>query len=51
MEHSLVAVHAFLGEMGTFAFLWIFVEILDPDEKRIRRAQKAALSVDTFVPG
>ncbi|NCT02105.1 hypothetical protein GW766_02560 [Candidatus Parcubacteria bacterium] len=40
--HFLIAVHAVLGEVGALAFLWAMVEILNPDEARLRRARIAA---------
>lgn len=43
MLNPLVLVHATLAELGLFAFLWVFVEILNPTEVRIRRAKIAAV--------
>lgn len=42
MVHPLVGIHAVFGELGVFAFLWVFVELLNPTEKRVRRAKIAA---------
>lgn len=41
--HFLIALHAVLGEVGALAFLWVLVEMLDPNEARLRRARRAAL--------
>ncbi len=43
MVHSLVGIHAVLGEIGIVAFIWVFVEMLKPSPKRLKRAQIAAL--------
>ncbi len=42
MVHPLIGLHATLGELGVFAFLWMFVELLNPDEQRLRRAKIAS---------
>ena len=42
MPHGLIGLHAFLGEFGIFAFLWLFVELLSPNAQRVRRAKIAA---------
>lgn len=49
MKHALVAIHAGLGEIGAFASLWVFVELLNPTDRRIRRAQTAALIAVVFL--
>lgn len=36
--HPLIITHAVFGELGALAFLWVFVELLSPNESRIRRA-------------
>ncbi|MBI5732528.1 hypothetical protein HY967_01025 [Candidatus Jorgensenbacteria bacterium] len=41
--HFLIGLHAALGELGALMFLWVLVEMLDPNETRIRRAKKAAM--------
>lgn len=41
--HTLVGLHAFLGEAGALAFLWVFIEVLNTSEASIRRARQAAL--------
>ncbi|MEK7613153.1 MAG: hypothetical protein AAB449_03350 [Patescibacteria group bacterium] len=41
--HILIALHAALGEIGALAFGWVFVELLNPNETRLRRARIAAL--------
>lgn len=43
MASTLIPLHVFLGEAGVVAFLWVFIEMLNPDKKRIERAQTAAL--------
>ncbi len=43
MVHPLIGIHAVLGELGIFSFLWVFVELLNPTEERIKRAKLAAL--------
>ncbi|OGG64359.1 hypothetical protein A3C94_00635 [Candidatus Kaiserbacteria bacterium RIFCSPHIGHO2_02_FULL_55_17] len=40
--HTLIALHAALGEAGALAFLWVLVELLNPSEARLRRARIAA---------
>jgi len=41
---SLIGAHAFLGEMGAVAFLWVLVEMLgESTPNRIKRAKIAAL--------
>jgi hypothetical protein len=42
MAHPLIGIHAALGEIGIFAFLWVFVELLNPTEERIKRAKIVA---------
>jgi len=42
MMNPLIFVHALIAEAGLFAFLWVFVELLNPTETRIRRAKIAA---------
>lgn len=39
----LIGLHAALGELGGLLFLWVFVEMLNPTESRIWRAQRVAL--------
>jgi len=39
-----VGLHAGLGEIGALAFLWVFVELLDPNVRRVARAKTAALA-------
>jgi len=43
MMNPLILLHATLAEIGLFAFLWILVELLNPTEARIERAQVASL--------
>jgi hypothetical protein len=43
MVHPLVGIHAFLGEAGIFAFVWVLVELLNPTPKRVSRAKFAAV--------
>ena len=49
MVSLLVGLHAGLGEIGIFAFLWVLVEIINPDEKRIKRAKIVALIGTIFL--
>jgi hypothetical protein len=44
MLSTLIGLHAFLGETGSFMFLWIFIELLDPTPTRLKRAKWASLS-------
>lgn len=39
----LIGLHAGLGEAGALAFLWVFVEMLNPNERGLHRARIAAL--------
>ena len=43
MVNPLIFIHAIFAEIGLFAFLWIVVELLNPTEQRIRRAQVASI--------
>ncbi len=43
MSDILIGIHAGLGELGAFAFLWALVELIEPTKSRIRRAKIAAL--------
>ena len=43
MASPLIGIHAALGELGTVAFLWVLVELLNPSAQRIKRAKIAAL--------
>ncbi|MEM4389570.1 MAG: hypothetical protein QXG98_02825 [Candidatus Micrarchaeia archaeon] len=45
----LVGAHAFLGEAGALAFLWVFVELLKPDEARVKRAKLASAAGVLFL--
>lgn len=49
--HALIGIHAFLGEAGALAFLWVLVELLNPSETRLRRARLAALLGTLFLIG
>jgi len=42
MIPTLIGLHAGLGEIGVFAFLWVLVEILELTESRLARARLAA---------
>ncbi|RMD67921.1 hypothetical protein D6817_00170 [Candidatus Pacearchaeota archaeon] len=47
---ALVGIHAFLGELGIAAFIWVFVEMLKPTRRRLKRAQIAAsLGIACFL--
>jgi len=43
--------HAFLGEAGALAFLWVFIEMLNPSERRLYRARLAAFLGVLFLVG
>ena len=43
MINPLILLHAMLAEIGLFAFLWVFVELLNPSQARIERARIASL--------
>ena len=43
MVNPLILIHAICAEIGLIAFLWVLVEILNPTETRIARAQTAAI--------
>jgi len=47
--HSLIGIHAGLGEAGALAFLWVLVELLNPNESSIRRAKTVALIGTVFL--
>lgn len=49
MVNPLIGIHAGLGELGALLFLWVFVELLNPTEKRIKRAQLVALLGVIFI--
>lgn len=49
--HALIALHAVLGELGALAFLWVFVELLNPSESRLQRARVAAFLGVIFLIG
>ena len=43
MVNPLIGIHAIVGELGVFAFLWVLVELINPTEQRIKRAKIAAI--------
>ncbi len=47
----LIGLHAFLGEAGALAFLWVFVELLSSSQSSLRRARLAALLGVLFLLG
>ena len=49
MVNPLILLHAIAAEIGVIAFLWVLVEILNPSETRISRAQVAALIGSSFL--
>ncbi len=49
MVHPLIGIHAALGEIGAFSFLWVFVELIEPTRRRISRAKVAALLGVIFI--
>jgi len=48
MVHPLIGIHAFLGELGILAFVWIVAELLNPTPKRIQRAKIAGILAVLF---
>ena len=42
MFDSFIGIHASFGELGALAFLWAFVELLNPTPQRTKRATIAA---------
>ncbi|MFZ3031430.1 MAG: hypothetical protein WA082_00135 [Candidatus Moraniibacteriota bacterium] len=49
--HALIAAHAFLGEAGALAFLWVFIELLNASASGLKRARLAALLGLLFLVG
>ncbi len=49
MVNPLVGIHAALGELGIFTFLWILVELMNPTNTRIKRAKIAAILGVIFI--
>lgn len=49
MVNPLIGIHAFFGEFAIFAFLWVFVELFNPNEKSIERAKTAATIGVLFI--
>src|SRR3989344_8503681 len=43
MVNPIIGIHAGLGELGIFSFLWFFVELLNPTHERIKRAKVVSL--------
>jgi len=43
MMNPLILLHAITAEVGVIAFLWVLVELLNPTESRVARAQVAAV--------
>ena len=41
--HILIGIHAVLGEIGALAFIWVFVEMMNPNLAGLKRARAAAL--------
>ncbi len=41
MMDSLIGIHAGLGELGAVAFIWAFVELIQPTPARLKRAKIA----------
>ncbi|MFZ2303556.1 MAG: hypothetical protein WAV98_02065 [Minisyncoccia bacterium] len=46
--HTLIGLHAGLGEIGVIASLWVFVELLNMSEASLRRARIAAFIAVIF---
>ena len=49
MVSMLVGLHAVVAEIGLFAFIWVFVELLNPTEVRIKRAKIASIIGVSFL--
>jgi len=49
MVNPLIFIHAICAELGLFAFLWVLVEMLNPTETRIARAQMASVVGFAFL--
>ena len=49
MTNILIGVHAALGEIGVLSFLWCIVELLNPTDKRIKRAIIASVLGTIFI--
>lgn len=49
--HTLIGLHAALGEAGALLFLWVLVEMLNPNESRLRRARIASFLGILFLIG
>src|SRR3989344_6307900 len=49
MANPLIGLHAFFGELGIVSFLWVFLETLNPERHRIKRAKIAALVGVVFL--
>ena len=47
----LIGLHAGLGEAGALAFLWVFIEMLNPSERRLYRARLVAFLGILFLIG
>lgn len=43
MVHPLIGIHAALGELALFCWIWILVEFLNPTPQRVNRARVAAV--------
>lgn len=43
MINPLILLHAITAEVGVIAFLWVLVELLNPTDSRVARAQVAAV--------
>ncbi len=50
MVHPLIGIHATLGELGIFSLVWVFIELINPDKQRLKRAKIGAfLAVIFFI--
>jgi len=49
MLNPLILIHAICAELGLFAFLWVMVEMLNPTQTRIARAQIASVFGFAFL--
>ncbi|MBI4176407.1 MAG: hypothetical protein HY518_04325 [Candidatus Aenigmarchaeota archaeon] len=49
MPDILIGVHAALGELAILASLWVFVELLNPSQERVKRAKIGAIAIVVFL--
>lgn len=49
MVNPLIGLHVVLGEIGVAAFIWVFVETLNPDKRKVARSKLVALLGVIFI--